>query len=197
MLLGEVGKLREERRNIQLCVEFIIPATQLSYLLTNPLAKSVLSCVCEASTKLVACSIQIGKAFRFVLFGALTHPICLRKPSTGPLAPQPPADLPPDEPSAPAAEPPRPGAWRSIHQRGGFRRTRKKSEGRPGPVIETPMQMQPSPGPPPDRAQAAGSWATWQGKLPSSFFLLPFEAYTRRQRNLAITRRRQVNPRFI
>jgi hypothetical protein len=26
MLLGEVGKLREERRNIQLFVEFILPA---------------------------------------------------------------------------------------------------------------------------------------------------------------------------
>lgn len=149
--------------------------------LTNLLAKSVLSCVCEASTKLVACSIQIGKAYRSVLFGAFTYHIRLRKPSTGPLAPQPPADLPPEEPPAPAAEPPRPGAWRSVHQRGGFRRTRKKSEGRPGPVIETPMQMQPPPGPPLDRAQAAGSWATWQGKLPSSFFLVSLKAYTRQQ----------------
>jgi hypothetical protein len=72
MLLGEVGKLREERRNIQLCVEFIIPTIRLSHLLTNVLAKSVLSCVCEASTKLVACSIQTGKAYRLVLFGAFT-----------------------------------------------------------------------------------------------------------------------------
>ena len=172
MLLGEVGKLREERRNIQLFVDFIIH-TRLSRLLTNFLAKSVLSYVCEANTKLAACSIQIGKAYHYVLFGAVTYPIRLRKPSTGPLAPQPPADLPPDEPPAPAAEPPRPGAWRSVHQRGGFRRTRKKSEGRPGPVIETPMQMQPppGPGPPHDRTQAAGSWATWQGKVLSSFFL--------------------------
>jgi hypothetical protein len=71
MLLGEVGKLREERRNIQLFVEFIIPATRLSRLLTNLLAKSVHSCVCEASTKLVACSIQIGKAYHFVIVRSL------------------------------------------------------------------------------------------------------------------------------
>ncbi|KAH9033929.1 hypothetical protein EDB85DRAFT_2289280 [Lactarius pseudohatsudake] len=41
-------------------------------------------------------------------------------------------------------EPPRPGAWRSVHQRGGFRHTRKKPEAWP-------------PGRP--------AWATWQGKL--------------------------------
>ena len=64
-LLAEVGKLREERRNIQLFVEFIIH-TWLSYLRTNLLAKSVLSCVCEASTKLVACSTRIGKVYHFV-----------------------------------------------------------------------------------------------------------------------------------
>jgi hypothetical protein len=31
MLLGEVGKLREERRNIQLFVEFIIPVLSQSF----------------------------------------------------------------------------------------------------------------------------------------------------------------------
>ena len=134
----------------------------------------------------------------FVLFGAFIYSVRPRKPSTGPLAPQAPADLPPDEPPAPGPEPPRPGAWRSVHQRGGFRRTRKKSEPRPaGPVIETPMQ--PPAGPPPDRAQAAGSWATWQGKPPSLFFTSLQTIYnTHRQCNLvSSTRRRQVNPRFI
>jgi len=123
MLLGEVGKLREERRNIQF----------------------------EIGTLL--CLRSKYEA------GGMFDPDW--KPSTAPLAPQQPGDLPPDEPPAPGPEPPRPGAWRSVHQRGGFRRTRKKSEARPaGPVIETPMQ--PPPGPPPDRAQATGSWATWQ-----------------------------------
>ena len=99
-----------------------------------------------------------------------------RKPSTAPLAPQQPADLPPDEPPAPGPEAPRPGAWRAVHQRGGFRRARKRSEARPaGPIIETPMQMQPPPGPPPDRAQAPGSWATWQGKC--HFFLVTSGIY--------------------
>ncbi|KAF8270087.1 hypothetical protein EI94DRAFT_1798579 [Lactarius quietus] len=111
MLLGEVGKLREERRNIQF----------------------------EIGTLL--CLRSKYEA------GGMFDPDW--KPSTHPLGPQAPVDLPPDEP-APGPEPPRPGAWRS------------KSEARPGPVIETPS-MQPPPGPPPpDRAQAAGSWATWQ-----------------------------------
>ncbi|KAH9048892.1 hypothetical protein EDB84DRAFT_1261793 [Lactarius hengduanensis] len=124
MLLGEVGKLREERRNIQFEIGTLL---------------------CLRS------KYETGGMF---------DPDC-----TGPLAPQQPADLPPDEPPAPGPEPPRPGAWRSIHQRGGFKRTRKRSEARPaGPVIETPMHPPPGPpmGPPPDRAQAAGSWATWQ-----------------------------------
>ncbi|KAH9053602.1 hypothetical protein EDB87DRAFT_1569206, partial [Lactarius vividus] len=135
MLLGEVGKLREERRNIQF----------------------------EIGTLL--CLRSKYEA------GGMFDPDW--KPSTGPLAPQQPADLPPDEPPAPGPEPPRPGAWRSVHQRG-FKRTRKRSEARPaGPVIETPMQPPPGPpmGPPPDRAQAAGSWATWQGKCGFFFFV--------------------------
>ena len=150
----------------------------------------------------MACSIQIGKAYHFVLFGTFSYPIHPRKPSTAPLAPQQPGDLPPDEPPAPGPEPPRPGAWRSVHQRGGFRRTRKKSEPRQaGPVIETPMQMQPPPGPPmgppPDRAQA-GSWATWQSKY--NFFLSWLHAIfnTRQQCNPVLSsRHRQLNPRFI
>ena len=76
MLLAEVGKLREEKRNIQLFVEFIIH-TWLSHLQTNLLAKSVLSCVCEASTKLVACSTSIGKAYHFVSFEPLLSSFCL------------------------------------------------------------------------------------------------------------------------
>jgi len=169
MLLGEVGKLREERRNIQLFVGFI-PVFCLVHLLTNLLVKSALSCVCEVNTKLAACLTQTGMAYRFMFVGACTHSTLPRKPSTGPLAPQPPADLPPEEPPAPPpAETSRPGAWRAVHQRGGFRRTRKKSEGRPaGPVIETPMQ--PPQAQPPDRSQAAGSWATWQGKYPPTLF---------------------------
>ncbi|KAH9172810.1 hypothetical protein EDB89DRAFT_1963850 [Lactarius sanguifluus] len=110
-------------------------------------------------------------------------------------------------------EPPRPGAWRSVHQRGGFRCTRKKSEAHPawttwqvqagleyaspeGPPqlfprlprssieeLPTPFcpdtrrpvhqrrvfrcarkisEVHPPAGPHPDRAQATGSWATWQ-----------------------------------
>ncbi|KAH9047940.1 hypothetical protein EDB83DRAFT_2317441 [Lactarius deliciosus] len=69
--------------------------------------------------------------------------------------------LSPQEPPAPAPEPSHPGSWRSVHQRDGFTRTGKKPETRPpGPVIET--SMWPPPGSPPDRAQATGSWATWQ-----------------------------------
>ncbi|KAH9169357.1 hypothetical protein EDB89DRAFT_2073048 [Lactarius sanguifluus] len=93
MLLGEVGKLREERRNIQFEIGTLL---------------------CLRS------KYETGGMF---------DPDW--KPSTGPLAPQQPADLPPDEPPAPGPEPPRPGAWRSIHQRGGFKRTRKRSEARP------------------------------------------------------------------
>ncbi|KAI9450867.1 hypothetical protein BJY52DRAFT_154419 [Lactarius psammicola] len=52
--------------------------------------------------------------------------------------------LPPDEPSAPASEPPRPNAWRSVHQRGGFRRTRKKSEARQASASDS-WQVQPGP----------------------------------------------------
>ncbi|KAI9432837.1 hypothetical protein H4582DRAFT_2131960 [Lactarius indigo] len=109
-----------------------------------------------------------------------------------------------EEPSGP----PRPGAWRSVHKRGGFRRTVQAGlqveytspEGPPQPFIpclprssieEFPTLFRPSagwpvqqrgvfkrtrkkseahppmwsplaPGPPPDRAQGAGSWATWQ-----------------------------------
>jgi hypothetical protein len=109
----------------------------------------------------VACLIQIGECFVSVTNLFLTFALDpFRKPSTGPLAPQPPGDLPPDQPPVPPPEP-RQGAWRSVHQRGGFRRTRKKSEGPPaGPVIETT----PPAAPPPDRAQTTGSWATWQGK---------------------------------
>jgi hypothetical protein len=117
MLLNEVSKLREERRNIQFEIGTLL----------------------SLRSKYEA--------------GGMFDPDW--KPSTAPLAPQPPGDLPPDDPSGPPPEP-RQGAWRSVHQRGGFRRTRKKSEPRPaGPIIETT----PPACPPPDRA---GSWATWQ-----------------------------------
>ncbi|KAI0299456.1 hypothetical protein B0F90DRAFT_1857037 [Multifurca ochricompacta] len=112
MLLGEVGKLREERRNIQFEI-------------------GTLLCL-RSKYETGGCLTQIG-----------SH-----------------VDLPPEEPPALAPEAPRAGAWRSVHQRGGFRRTRKKSETRPvGPIIGT---MPPPAAPPPDRAQATGSWATWQ-----------------------------------
>ena len=55
---------------------------------------------------------------------------------------------PPSEPDQPPTLPSesRQGAWRSVHQRGGFRRRRQKPDAPPaGPIIElTP--------PPPDRA---------------------------------------------
>src|SRR6267142_6889181 len=93
------------------------------------------------------------------------------KPSTGPLGPQPPADLPPDdEPPAPPPEA-RPGGWRPVPQRG-FRRLRKKSEGRPaGPVVEAAPPPPPPTAPPPERAQTT-SWATWQRKYTPKLFLL-------------------------
>ncbi|KAH9993287.1 hypothetical protein BJV74DRAFT_884401 [Russula compacta] len=131
MLLGEVGKLREERRTIQL----------------------------EIGTLLCLRSNYQGGLFDSDW-----------KPTTGPLAPQPPGDLPPDEPSAPPPEP-RQGAWRTLPPRGGMRRFRKKSEPRPaGPVAETT----PPAAPPPDRAQTTGSWATWQG-LPADYTPPPTE----------------------
>jgi hypothetical protein len=128
------------------------------------------SCTYEASTILVAYLIQTGGRI-FVsttCLHPLTRSIHTRKPPTGPLAPQQPADLPPDEPPAPGPEGPRPPAWRSIRPRGGFGRGRKKTEARPaGPIIET-VPPGPPPGPPPvmppDRAQATRSWDTWQGK---------------------------------
>ncbi|KAH9968174.1 hypothetical protein BC827DRAFT_480413 [Russula dissimulans] len=120
MLLGEVSKLREERRNIQFEIGTLL-SLRSKY---EP--------------------------------GGMFDPDW--KPSTGPLAPQPPGDLPPDEPSGPPPEP-RQGAWRSVHKRSGFRRRRRKAEPRPpGPVIEMTPPMEP----PPDRVQTAGSWATWQ-----------------------------------
>jgi len=120
MLLGEVGKLREERRNIQFEVGTLLNLRS-KY---DP--------------------------------GGMFDPDW--KPSTGPLAPQPPADLPPDEPPGPPLEP-RQGAWRSVHQRGGFRRGRRKAEPRPpGAVVETTPPVEQ----PPDRVQTTGSWATWQ-----------------------------------
>ncbi|KAH8987679.1 hypothetical protein EDB86DRAFT_3104966 [Lactarius hatsudake] len=72
--------------------------------------------------------------------------------------------LSPKEPPAPAPEP-SPGSWRSVHQRDGFTRTasgKKPDTHSPGPVFEIETPMWPPPGPPPDRAQSAGSWATWQ-----------------------------------
>ncbi|KAH9172310.1 hypothetical protein EDB89DRAFT_933579 [Lactarius sanguifluus] len=69
--------------------------------------------------------------------------------------------LSPQEPPAPAPNRSHPGSWRSIYQRDGFTRTGKKPETySPGPVIETAIW--PPPGPPLNRAQSAGSWATWQ-----------------------------------
>ncbi|KAF8480060.1 hypothetical protein DFH94DRAFT_793827 [Russula ochroleuca] len=129
MLLNEVSKLREERRNIQF---------------------EIGSLLCMRS--------QYDA-------GGMFDPDW--KPSTGPLAPQTPADLPPDAPPGPPPEPRR-GAWRSDHQRGGFRRGRKKSEGRPaGPIIGTT----PPAAPPTERPQTTGSWATWQG-IYNHFYLL-------------------------
>jgi hypothetical protein len=58
MLLGEVGKLREERRNIQL---FVSIPDWLCHWLTNSLVKLALSCAYEAITMLAACLIQIGE----------------------------------------------------------------------------------------------------------------------------------------
>lgn len=134
----------------------------VSPLLTNSPVKLALCCAYEANTKLVACLIQIGERFRFCFVSVtkriLTYPFNSprKPPSTGPLAPQPPGEMPPDPPPVPPES--RPGAWRSVHQRGGFRRPRRKSGAPPaGPVIETTPPV----APPPDRA---GSWATWQGK---------------------------------
>jgi len=124
-LLGEVGKLREERRNIQFEV-------------------GTLMCL---RSKYEA--------------GGMFDPDW--KPSTGPLGPQPLADLPPDEPPAPPPEH-RPGAWRPVPQQRGLpRRLRKRSGPRPaGPITATTPPVPAGPPPPPDRAQTTGSWATWQ-----------------------------------
>ncbi|KAH9047953.1 hypothetical protein EDB83DRAFT_2523009 [Lactarius deliciosus] len=71
--------------------------------------------------------------------------------------------LSPEEPPAPTPEPSHSDPWRSVHQRGGSRRSREKSEAHsPGPVIATSVWS--PPGPPPDHMQAAGEWATWKGK---------------------------------
>ncbi|KAI9432844.1 hypothetical protein H4582DRAFT_2061432 [Lactarius indigo] len=71
----------------------------------------------------------------------------------------------PEEPPSPIPSPSHPGSWRSVHERGEFRRMRKTSEAHSsGPVIETPMR--PPPGPPPERSQTVDSWGTWQGKFP-------------------------------
>jgi hypothetical protein len=59
MLLNEVSKLREERRNIQLLV--VVIASLVSHLLTNSLVKLARCCAYEANTNLVACLIQIGE----------------------------------------------------------------------------------------------------------------------------------------
>jgi hypothetical protein len=59
MLLNEVSKLREERRNIQLLA--VIIAFLVSRLLTNSPVKLAPCCAYEANTKLVACLIQIGE----------------------------------------------------------------------------------------------------------------------------------------
>jgi len=63
MLLGEVGKLREERRNIQLSVvtvsSWVGPVT---YQRNFFLVKLALFCLYEASTKPAACLIQIGES---------------------------------------------------------------------------------------------------------------------------------------
>jgi hypothetical protein len=67
MLLGEVGKLREERRNIQLFVGSI--PDRFSHCLICSLAKLAPSCVCEASTILVACLIRTGECVILLLCG--------------------------------------------------------------------------------------------------------------------------------
>ena len=58
MLLGEVGKLREERRNIQLSV--VISRLQSSRLLTDSV-KLALCCAWKADAITVASLIQTGE----------------------------------------------------------------------------------------------------------------------------------------
>ena len=79
-----------------------------------------------------------------------------RKPTTGPLAPQPPpAEAPPPE-VPPPPEPAR-TAWRNVTQRSA-RRGRRRSETVPPPATVPHPEM------PQDPRLYAGSWATWNRK---------------------------------
>ena len=79
-----------------------------------------------------------------------------RKPTTGPLAPQPPPAEVPHPEVLPPPEPAR-TAWRNVTQRSA-RRGRRRSETVPPPATVPQPEM------PQDSRLYAGSWATWNRK---------------------------------